>query len=106
MITRSGKHIQIGERRHCSTCGVFTEQVCHKIRYQENPKQPSNLIKNSYWICPICVTETVEVKAQPLPSDKVRIIARLLRMQEDYAIESMNISSQPERLVIEITVRG
>jgi hypothetical protein len=26
-------------------------------------------------------------------------------MQEDYAIQSMNISSQPERLVIEMTIK-
>jgi hypothetical protein len=105
MITRSGKHIQINEKRHCRKCGVFTEQVCHKVRYQENPENPATLIKKSEWICPICLTETEEVKTQLLPSDKVRIITRLLRMQEDYAIQSMNISSQPERLVIEMTIK-
>jgi hypothetical protein len=105
MITRSGKHIQIIEKRLCPKCRVFTEQLCHKVRYQENPKEPTTLIKRSEWICPICLTGTEEVKVQPLPSDKVRIITRLLRMQEDYAIHSMNISSQSERLVIEMTVK-
>lgn len=105
MITSSGKHIQITERRHCPRCGVFTEQVCHKVRYQENDSEPTTLLKKSYWICPTCLTETEEVKNQPLPGDKVRIINRILRMQEDYAIRSMNISSYPEKLVIEITVK-
>lgn len=53
----------------------------------------------------MCITETEEVKVQPLPSDKVRIISRLLKMQGDYAIHSMNISSQPEKLVVEITIK-
>ena len=51
------------------------------------------------------MTETEEVKNQLLPGDKVKIINRLLRMQEDYAIQSMAISSQPEKLVIEIIIR-
>ena len=63
------------------------------------------LLKKSYWICPVCVTETEEVKSQPLPGDKVKIINRLLRMQGDYAIQSMSISSHAEKLVVEITVK-
>jgi hypothetical protein len=105
MITKSGKHVQINEKRHCLKCGVFTDQVCHKVRYQENPEDHSTFIKKSEWICSICLTETEEVRTQLLPSDKVRIIARLLRMQEDYTIQSMTISSQPERLVIEMMIK-
>jgi hypothetical protein len=105
MITSSGRHIQISEKRHCPRCGVFTDQVCHKVRYQENHNEPTTLLKKSYWICPICLTETEEAKNQPLPGDKVRIINRILRMQEDYAIRSMSISSYPEKLVIEIAVK-
>ena len=63
------------------------------------------MIKKSYWVCPLCVTESEEVKVQPLPGDKVKIINRILRMQDDYAIQAMNIFSQPEKLVIEITVK-
>lgn len=105
MITNSGRHIQITEKRHCNKCNAFTEQVCHKIRYQENSEQEGMLLKKSYWVCPVCVTETEEVKSQPLPGDKVKIINRLLRMQGDYAIQSMSISSHAEKLVVEITVR-
>lgn len=105
MITNSGKHIQITEKRNCSKCQAFTDQVCHKIRYQENPEQKENLIKKSYWICSSCLNETEDVKNQTLPGDKVRIINRLLRMQGDYAIHSMSISSQAEKLVVEITIR-
>ncbi len=104
MITSSGKHIQINAIRHCQRCEVLTEQVCHKVRYQENPNEPATLLKKSYWICPTCLTETEEVKSQPLPGDKVRIISRILRMQDDYAIRSMSISSYPEKLVVENTV--
>jgi hypothetical protein len=105
LITNSGKHIQISERRYCGKCQAIELQVCHKVRCRENTEQAGTLIKMSYWICPSCLTETEDVKVQPLPTDKVRIINRLLKMQEDYAIASMTIASQPERLLIEITVR-
>jgi hypothetical protein len=105
MITSSGRHIQIIEKRFCEKCNVFTDQVCYKVRYQENPAAVGTLIKKSHWVCPTCVTEIEEVKVQPLPGDKVKIINRLLKMQGDYAIRSMNISSQPEKLVIEITIK-
>jgi len=63
------------------------------------------LIKKSNWVCPTCLTDTEAVKVQPLPGDKVRIINRILKMQDDYAIQSMSISSQPEKLVVEITIK-
>lgn len=63
------------------------------------------MLKMSYWICSTCLTEVEDLKVQPLPSDKVRIIHRLLRMQDDYAISSMRIASRAEKLVIEINVK-
>ena len=105
MITNGGRHIQISESRHCTKRDVSTEQVCHKIRYQQNPEDERAFLKKSYWVCPVCLTETELVKSQPMPSDKVKIINRLLRMQGDYAIESMNIESQPQKLIIEISVK-
>lgn len=104
MITSSGRHIQITDKRHCLRCGFSTEQVCHKVRYEENPKESKTMIKKSYWICSTCLMETEEVKNQIIPGDKVKIINRLLRMQEDYAIHSMSISSYPEKLVIMMTI--
>jgi hypothetical protein len=55
-------------------------------------------------MCSICVTESEEVKVQPLPGDKVRIINGLLKMQDNYAIRSMKIASRSERLIVEIRV--
>jgi hypothetical protein len=50
------------------------------------------------------VNEYEEIKIQPIPGDKVRIIGRLLRMQEDYAIQSMRIASRPQTLIVEMTI--
>jgi hypothetical protein len=105
MITNSGRHIQILERRFCGKCNAFTDQVCHKIRYQENPDSQGTLLKESSWVCPTCLKEDVERKVQLLPTDKLRIINRLLKMQGDYEIQSMNIASQPEKLIVEIVVK-
>jgi hypothetical protein len=104
MFTNSGRHIQISGRRYCQTCQTITDQVCHKVRYRENPEQDGTLLKESYWICSLCVTESEELRVQLLPGDKVKIISRLLRMQDDYAIRSMKIASRSERLIIEILV--
>ena len=106
MITNSGEHIQISERRYGMKCKAISEQICHKVRYEENPDQEGTLLKKSYWICSSCVTEAEELKVQPIPGDKIKIMNRLLRMQDDYAITSMKIASQPEKLVIEITVKN
>jgi len=105
LITNGGKHIQITEKRHCSNCSVFTDQVCHKVRYHDDPDRSGKIVKRSYWVCPTCLKETEETKAQVLPSDKVKIIGRLLRLQSDYAIQSMNIASHPGGLLVEITTR-
>jgi hypothetical protein len=104
MFTNSGRHIQISGRRYCAICQTITEQVCHKVRYRDNPDQEGTLLKESYWVCSLCVTESEEHKVQSLPGDKVKIIHRLLRMQDDYAIRSMKIASRSERLTIEILV--
>jgi hypothetical protein len=105
MITNGGRHIQITEKRFCRRCKNFSDQVCHKVRYQQESEESELLIRMSYWVCPVCLTETEEKRTQALPGDKVKIIGRILRMQDDYAIQSLNISSQPEKLVIEITVK-
>jgi len=105
MFTNSGRHIQISGRRYCRVCQTITDQVCHKIRYQgDGSDDEGALVKKSYWICSACVSESKEVKVQPLPGDKVRIINRLLRMQDDYAIRSMKITSRSEGLIIKIAV--
>jgi len=105
MFTNSGRHIQITGRRYCATCQTITDQVCHKVRYQDNSYgEEGTLLKKSYWICSACVTESEEVKVQQLPGDKVRIINRLLKMQDDYAIRSMKIASRSESLIVEIRV--
>ena len=107
MFTNSGRHIQISGRRYCATCQTITDQVCHKVRYHDNnPDQEGTLLKKSYWICSVCVTESEEVKVQQLPGDKVRIINRLLKLPDDYAIRSMKIASTSERLIVEIYVGG
>jgi len=104
MFTNGGRHIQITCRRYCQTCRTITDQVCHKVRYRDNPEQEGTLLKESYWICSVCVIESDELKVQPLSSDKVKIIHRLLRMQDDYTIRSMKITSRSEQLIVEIMV--
>jgi len=69
------------------------------------PGADGNTTQNELLDMPQLLTETEDVNVQVLPTDKVRIINRLLRMQEDYAISSMTIASEPEKLVIEITVK-
>jgi len=105
LITSSGRHIQIIRNRNCPKCGTLTEQICHKVRYQQNSVDNPVISKRSYWVCPLCQNEVEEVTDHRLPGDKARIINRLLAFQEDYAIQSMNIESHAEKLVVKITVK-
>lgn len=50
----------------------------------------------------MCETQTKEKREVPILPDKARIIERVLRMRDDYAIAAMMIMSLPERLVVEI----
>jgi len=52
MITNSGKHIQISERRYCKKCNAIREQTCHKVRYEENPEQEGTLLKKTTGYAP------------------------------------------------------
>ncbi len=104
MFTKNGRHIQILEKRHCATCGVFTDQVCFSVKYACKEDDAKITIKRMLWVCSVCTSETEEVREVPPMSDRTKIIQRVLRMHEDYSIESMNIACEPEKLVIEIRI--
>jgi len=104
MYTKNGRHIQILQKRHCATCGVFTDQVCFSVRYASKEDDAGITVKRMLWACSVCTAETEEVREVPPVSDRTRIIQRVLRMQEDYPIQSMNIACEPEKLVIEMRI--
>jgi hypothetical protein len=104
MFTKNGRHIQILQKRHCTTCGAFTDQVCFSVRYASKEDDATIMIKRMLWACSVCTAETEEVREVPPLNDRTKIIQRVLRMQEDYPIQSMNIECEPERLIIEMKI--
>lgn len=70
LITNSGRHIQIVEKRFCPKCKVFTDQVCYKVRYQENEEQAGTLVKRSNWVCPTCLTDTEDGRFNRYPATR------------------------------------
>jgi len=104
LFTKNGRHIQILQKRHCQRCGLFTDQVCFSVKYARKEDDPRTTIKRMLWVCSVCTVETEDVKEVPPISDRTKIIQRVLRMQEDYPIESMNIACEPEKLVIEMRI--
>jgi hypothetical protein len=49
------------------------------------------------WICEICGNMEEDVKQVYEPTEKVRIINRLLRLGDDYDFINVNLSSQPNQ---------
>jgi len=104
VLRANGRYVQILEKRCCAKCGVYTNQVCFNIKYEAKNSDPSVLIKKTVWVCPTCNIQTEETKEVPSINDRAKIIQRILRLHEDYPIESMNITSDPKRLLVEIEI--
>jgi len=54
------------------------------------------------WVCSRCAEETEETRDVLVPSGRARFIARILRMQDEYEIQSMRISADCGQLRIQI----
>lgn len=56
------------------------------------------------WICDSCENLEVEVKQVFEPTDRVRIVNRLLNLSDDYDFLKVTLSSQPEEIIVRIRV--
>jgi hypothetical protein len=102
----SGKHFTMRAERECAICHELTWQLCCGYRYRAwpEPTVPMSYRKELTWVCELCGENTVEVKQAYEPTDRLRIIKRLLRFTDDYDFIKIRISSQPNEILVRIQV--
>lgn len=105
-FSRSGKHYTMRAQRMCKTCRVETWQLCSSVRYSQwpEPTVPSSLRKQLEWVCEGCGNMEEEVKQIFEPTDKLRIILRLLRLPADYDFVKLDLSSRADEILVRIRV--
>jgi hypothetical protein len=73
--------------------------VTVKYRASPEPTVPASYQKEYTWFCDQCENLEIETKTVYEPTDKAMIFNRLLRIQEDYDLVSMTVSSLPNEIV-------
>jgi len=103
-LGRNDNHYTLRTKRLCTQCRQRTDQTATSCCYSTpgTPKIPPTQIKRIEWVCDWCGNSEEEVKEVVEPSDKVKLIKRLLSLHEDYDILSMDIGSDPNVLLIRI----
>jgi hypothetical protein len=94
----------IRTERWCRVCNARTPQISSGCRYStpEKVKVPRVLIRNVTWICQWCDESEVEAKEVAVPSDRVKIIRRLLSLSDDYDLLGLELESKPDELVLHV----
>jgi len=72
------------------------------VRYNALPSDTDRVMKTFRWACARCGEEREETREVLIPSNRARLIARILRTRDDYGIQSMSISTGNGRLTIQI----
>jgi hypothetical protein len=103
-FTTSGKYYGARAKRWCKRCGNETEQdmVMNRMRCTPQPTVPLTYIREQEWYCTQCDNIEQVKKEVTEPTDKQRIFNRLLRLSEDYDIQTLNIESKTNELVLRV----
>jgi hypothetical protein len=103
-FTANGKHYAARAKRWCKRCGRETEQdmVMNRLRCTPQPTVPLTYIREQEWYCTQCDNIEQVTKEVTEPTDKQRIFNRLLRLSEDYEIQTLNIESEANELVLRV----
>ena len=97
---------QIRAKRLCTQCREIADQASISCSY-DSPKAPSippTLVKRIKWLCEWCGNFAEEVKESPVPSDRTKLLKRLLSLQEDYEVFGFNLSAEPDGISIKLRV--
>ncbi len=82
---RSSSRYTIHAQRSCTSCHQITDQTSVGCRYSdvEVPKVPKAYLKHVEWVCDWCGNCEEEVKEVLEPTDRMKLVKRLLSIQED-----------------------
>jgi|SRR5208337_422298 len=94
----------IRTERWCRACNSRTPQISVGCRYStpEKLKVPSVLIRNVTWVCQWCDQEEAESKEIAVPSDRAKIIRRLLSLSDDYDVLGLELEAKPDEIVVHV----
>lgn len=83
-----------------------TEQdmVSNRIHGTPEPTVPLTYIREKEWYCTQCDNIEKEKKQVTEPTDRQRILNRLLRLTEDYDMVKTTIESTPDEIVLRVRV--
>jgi hypothetical protein len=88
-------------KRYCKNCHETTQQTNVAVKYRAPPEPtvPASFLREYTWFCEQCENQEIESKTVYEPTDKAMIFNRLLRIQEDYDLVNMTVSSLPNEIV-------
>ena len=103
-FTANGKHYSVRVRRWCKFCTDHTEQdmVSNRILGNPKPTVPLTYTREKEWYCTQCDNIDKESKQVTEPTDKERIFNRLLRLSQDYDVQTVNIESRSNEIVLRV----
>ena len=93
----------IRAKRLCSHCHEVTDQSA--VSYRVDPSKsdrPSVSVKHVMWLCDWCGNLNEEVKESVEPTDKTKLVKKLLSLPEEYDVLGLTLSSEPNVISIEI----
>jgi hypothetical protein len=96
------KVLEVSETHLCQRCRALVKHTSFSARYNASLSDPNRVLKTFRWVCSKCGEEREETRKVLIPSSRARFIARMLRMQQDYDIQSMNIAADSGKLTIQI----
>jgi hypothetical protein len=78
--------------------------MCAWVKYRapDDPTVPTSYVKMMQWICDSCGNAEEETKVVYEPTDKIRIINRLLRLGDDYDFIRVSLASRPNEILLRI----
>ena len=103
-LTSRRDRYAIRTKRLCNQCLEMTDQ--RAISYRVDPAKsdrPLVLVKHVVWLCDWCGNLNEEVKETAEPTDKAKLVRKLLSLPEEYDVLGFTLSSESN--VISIRIR-
>jgi len=93
------------ETHLCQRCKALVKHTSFSVRYNASTSGPDSVLKTFRWVCSKCGEEKEESREVTIPSSRARLVARLLKMRDDYGIHSMSISAENGKLTVQMAFR-
>jgi len=76
--------VQFYTTKLCPSCGVAREVLCYSVGYGKTSGEPFEILRTQHYSCPVCATQFEERIPVKPPTEKEKLIRRLLRLCENF----------------------